>query len=87
MLSVQEPPERPGLTLGQDEIPELLQRIGVGHLVASFQQSHIRSLQDVHSELMRRQAAEPSQAIQVRSAQLMAQCTPAQCLFLLPWVG
>ncbi|KAK9834355.1 hypothetical protein WJX84_005108 [Apatococcus fuscideae] len=60
----QEPPERPGLTLGQDEIPELLQRIGVGHLVASFQQSHIRSLQDVHSELMRRQAAEPSQAIQ-----------------------
>ena len=57
--------EHKGLTLGQHEFPELLQRIGLPHLVDSFQACRATSLQDIHSRLLDMQASQPSAALQV----------------------
>ena len=73
MLMVQASPEADGasrehkvLGLGQHEIPELLQRIGLGHLTGSYQPSNgATTLQNIHDRLLDMQASQPSTALQV----------------------
>lgn len=67
--------DRKGLTLGQHEVPELLQRIGLAHLVGTFDgNGGATSLQDIHSSLLDMQASQPSAALQVlHGAQALSQ--------------
>ncbi|KAK9865894.1 hypothetical protein WJX84_006777 [Apatococcus fuscideae] len=55
---------REGLTLGKDEIPELLQRIGLAHLTGVFAPGIPASLQDIHDRLLALQTKTSSKALE-----------------------
>lgn len=81
------PVDRKGLTLGQHEVPELLQRIGLAHLVGSFQRTCCaKSLQDLHTKLVDMQASQPSAALQVLFQLIPVDiCHCSQALFSSPF--